>query len=414
LSPQKENWTHSIAYPSRFRDIQYLLWANVREQAWHQAAKQQPTCYLLSETGTTRVFERIYSIEKYGGYNPMADYFLPLAFDDPAVMHAMLFSAGSIVLPSLKTNERLKALAHLRACIRMVNERLQSSPPIITDGTIAIVATVAFVEKSGGRHDNWAVHMQGLREMVRQRGGMCAFRSNRILYSKIQRTDLCGSLDAISEPYLADFPVKPGPADTELGQYHPQIPAFREIVSLTPFSHDFTHLLRRAELATAKLNALQAGNDKSGAVALRDEITSAEYDLLRLLLSNGDQVPFPTKLEHISRLGVLLYLLTIADDLPQGCSTCNMLTSKVRTELQHTTVAIPSGLMAWMALLVGMLTSDEKNLAWARRTMTMTMVVDAIASQGRERTHVRNVVKEFLWVEEIHGEGFNRVWGAPM
>jgi hypothetical protein len=129
----------------------------------------------------------IYSIEKHVGYNPMTDYFLPLAFNDPAVMHAMLFSASSIVLPFLQSRERLKSMVHLRECIRMVNERLRSSPPIITDGTIAIVAVVAYVEKSIGHHENWKVHMQGLREIVRRRGGISVFRSNRILYSKIQR-----------------------------------------------------------------------------------------------------------------------------------------------------------------------------------------------------------------------------------
>jgi hypothetical protein len=94
------------------------------------------------------IYEKIYSIEKYVGYNPMKDYFFPMAVQDPAVLHVVLFSAKSFVVPSSGYCDTPQALLHLRECIRLVNGRLRSSPPIVNDSTIAIIATMAFVEVS--------------------------------------------------------------------------------------------------------------------------------------------------------------------------------------------------------------------------------------------------------------------------
>lgn len=92
--------------------------------------------------------ESIYSIEKYAGHNPMRDYFLPMAFDDPAVLHAFLYSAGAVILPPEGGHENSKSLMHLKECIRLVNDRLCASPPVLSDSTIAIVTTIAYDEVS--------------------------------------------------------------------------------------------------------------------------------------------------------------------------------------------------------------------------------------------------------------------------
>ena len=99
---------------------------------------------LMSPIDTTCSYERLYSIEKYADYNPMRDYFLPMAFKDLALFHAILFS--SVCLKTLTVKEVPKAVAHLKECIRLVNQRLQSPSPVVADSTILIVLMVAYTE----------------------------------------------------------------------------------------------------------------------------------------------------------------------------------------------------------------------------------------------------------------------------
>jgi hypothetical protein len=76
----------------------------------------------------------------------MRDYFLPMAFQDLALLHAILFSSVCLKTLAPKYREVPKAVMHLRECIRLVNERLRSPSLVIDDSTILIVLMVPYSE----------------------------------------------------------------------------------------------------------------------------------------------------------------------------------------------------------------------------------------------------------------------------
>ena len=92
--------------------------------------------------------EAIWPMEVFSGINPMRDYFLPLALNDEALAHAIMFSTDSIRFMIPECKEVPNALMHLEQCILAVNKRLSSLQPVLDDSTILIIATMAFVEVS--------------------------------------------------------------------------------------------------------------------------------------------------------------------------------------------------------------------------------------------------------------------------
>lgn len=76
----------------------------------------------------------------------MRDRFLPMAFQDVALLHAILFSSVCLKTLQPKYREVPKAITHLRECIRLINERLQSPALVIDDSTILVVLMVAYSE----------------------------------------------------------------------------------------------------------------------------------------------------------------------------------------------------------------------------------------------------------------------------
>jgi hypothetical protein len=159
---------------------------------------------------TSSVTHALYSIEKYTNFNPTTEYWLPLAFHDAALLNAILACADAFGAVETGIKERPTAVIHLKESLRIVNERLQRSTNL-SDATIVVIATLAIMEvrnarsiaennliirdqKISGNTDNWNVHMRGLKQIVRTKGGLEGFRSNRLVHSKIRRLSLSFSL----------------------------------------------------------------------------------------------------------------------------------------------------------------------------------------------------------------------------
>lgn len=81
----------------------------------------------------------MYTIEKNVNLNPAKGYWLPMALQDAALLHAFIFCADGHGTISQGRKEGPAALIHLRKAIQMVNERLRAPVPIVTDATIAVV-----------------------------------------------------------------------------------------------------------------------------------------------------------------------------------------------------------------------------------------------------------------------------------
>lgn len=88
-------------------------------------------------------------------FNPMKDYFLPMALEDLALFHVILFSSTAFTLLLAGHKDAPQSLVHLKECIHLINERLQSASPAISDSTLVIVATLAYLEVSLSLFGTW-------------------------------------------------------------------------------------------------------------------------------------------------------------------------------------------------------------------------------------------------------------------
>jgi hypothetical protein len=88
----------------------------------------------------------MYTLERHVNLNPSRDYWLPMALQDAALLHAFLFCADGHCTIAVGGKERPAAVIHLKKAIQMVNERLKAPVPSVTDATIAVVCTFAHTE----------------------------------------------------------------------------------------------------------------------------------------------------------------------------------------------------------------------------------------------------------------------------
>lgn len=94
----------------------------------------------------TSIYEKLYPIEKYTGYNPLTAHWLPLAFSNAALLHVILACSDSFIAESWNPRIRPIAIKHLNAAICVVNENISAQPLVVSDETIVVVSTMAIIE----------------------------------------------------------------------------------------------------------------------------------------------------------------------------------------------------------------------------------------------------------------------------
>ena len=134
----------------------------------------------------------------------MTDYWLTLAMVDDAFLHTLIGCAESHFSTSKWTHDRLLTVKHLNEAISIVNRRI-ANIELLSEGTLVVIATIAIIEvcswiyllfilqlsdigqKFRGAHQNWQVHMAGLKKLVEIRGGLKLFETKPFITQKILR-----------------------------------------------------------------------------------------------------------------------------------------------------------------------------------------------------------------------------------
>lgn len=93
----------------------------------------------------TTVWRSYYTIESRASINPITDYWLPIAFHDDALLHLLIGCSFSHSYRSGYPQKHSIWFMHMNKALTIVRNRLESSQ-LMTDETIAVVATLAFVE----------------------------------------------------------------------------------------------------------------------------------------------------------------------------------------------------------------------------------------------------------------------------
>ncbi|KIM96114.1 hypothetical protein OIDMADRAFT_183542, partial [Oidiodendron maius Zn] len=164
--------------------------------------KLQPYMHDFLLYYSTTTWKYVYSLETLAGINPVSEYWIPLAFQDAALLHSLIGCAAVYISGYTSVRNGLKGLVHLQTAISIVNERLKTRQDVMPRGIIPVIACIAILEKGSGRHENWQIHMKGLKRLVDIYGGVESLYSDPLFLSKIYRADLYGSLDTVQVPYF--------------------------------------------------------------------------------------------------------------------------------------------------------------------------------------------------------------------
>ncbi|KAI9742129.1 MAG: hypothetical protein M1834_000519 [Cirrosporium novae-zelandiae] len=134
----------------------------------------------------------------------------PLSVGDPAAFHQVLSNFCLHLDYKQKmdgTYEKEGSIAHHALAVTSMTSRLSDPVFQISDGAIGTVIGFACRAHRVEDFERWHVHMNGLREIIRLRGGVDSLRSNEPLRLMLFFVDVIGCCAQDIPPF---FPIPPG------------------------------------------------------------------------------------------------------------------------------------------------------------------------------------------------------------
>jgi hypothetical protein len=136
----------------------------------------------LAEYYLRVVPETMFNIAGSGICNPMRDVQMRAAILDPAVLHSLILSYAARHQAHLRgLPETAELASHKSKAIYIINQRLSVNPTSPSDGTVLAALSLTSLEDRWGSYDAAWVHMRGVMQMIRNRGGPEDFRENWVL-----------------------------------------------------------------------------------------------------------------------------------------------------------------------------------------------------------------------------------------
>ena len=106
---------------------------------------------------------------------------------DVAYLQSILLSASAINDFIMQRPFAKTTYFHLKKTIAFLNKRLSDSAVSLQDSTVAVAITLAGSADISGDYAAARAHIEGLKQMVRLRGGLEGFRDDTKLRIKIRR-----------------------------------------------------------------------------------------------------------------------------------------------------------------------------------------------------------------------------------
>lgn len=152
--------------------------------------------------------ELTFDIAHTAPLNPMRDWVFPLIGNSPAVLHSSLL-IGAVNNPSFSGGETgsSRILIQKGRTISLINQGLQKGPTGLDDDILYAVAATALSEDRLGNHAACRMHLDGLKHMIRLRGGIPALRKNAALCAALAWVEVSVSNHAA--------PLSPWPRSNE-------------------------------------------------------------------------------------------------------------------------------------------------------------------------------------------------------
>ncbi|KIW32235.1 uncharacterized protein PV07_03795 [Cladophialophora immunda] len=331
------------------------------------------------------------------------DWFDPLKFD-AAYLHVTVFAAevfmDRILGRQYPTTNR-DATVHFLKGIQILRNRLllEDESTKFSNSTIAVVLTLAVSAFFMGEDETFKHHMVGLRKMVDLRGGIAAFKGNKLL-TEIFRCDIGMAMQSGTEPVFFNDPL----SEPIVPYPDQELLSIRNSACVTPSQHDSERLLHKMDESLLEawkvmqrfcsiVNLAAETNRMLSPPLLYDTMASVMYRLLHMSFDTGS-------LDEAVRLSLLgltyhvflkwQYLRLPYTFFPSIYKSCL---------LDHKLVDVASSQMMLWFLMVGAVsaftTSDHP---WLKDCLREH--IDRC--QVKSWTEMRGVLKSFMWIGLLH------------
>ncbi|KAL1963406.1 hypothetical protein VTN77DRAFT_8422 [Rasamsonia byssochlamydoides] len=140
------------------------------------------------------------------------------AFADACLFHTTLYAASAHLDALCGRTNNPVTLSHQTAVIQLVNRRLASEDgPDLDDATIAAIVPLAYWEHIKGNLELAQLHMQGLLQMVRARGGLDKLGFDGLLAGMILLTAISNAIVFDCTPAFSASNLSLDPQSFQLG-----------------------------------------------------------------------------------------------------------------------------------------------------------------------------------------------------
>ncbi|KAK7917806.1 hypothetical protein PG985_011414 [Apiospora marii] len=369
------------------------------------------------------------------------------------------------MLDFLRYSFQHRGLRHLQDAISVVKRRLSIPDATFSSTTLAVIAGIAMLEKGAGNHENWAIHMQGLRDLVDHRGGRQALASEPLVLHKIYRylplnrfahtgstnaafyshsADLFGCLDTgqrawFSGPSLLSFRVQPtAPVRSE------GFTALFETIDICPPLRNCVRELESSVAFWFAPGTCQGDNglpDSSNAILkpvtkptpaqakhVRDLLTEVQYALVSdEVLQHCNQDTDYGRINNFCRIVIIIYSLTILHE-PTPTYTLGRqigvaFSRAYSNVIYEWTVScppspsrhqqIPVDFRLWALFLAATaMEGTECDTSRHFRAMFSQLAIDEYGKSLFEDGHaaLKARLEQYLWIPYIHNAAFERTW----
>ncbi|KIX02149.1 uncharacterized protein Z518_08088 [Rhinocladiella mackenziei CBS 650.93] len=327
----------------------------------------------------------------------------PLKFD-AAYLHVTVFAAEVFmdkVLGRQYPTTNQDATVHFLKGIQILRQRLLlgDENTKLSDSTIAVVLTLAMSALFMGEYETFRHHMVGLRKMVHLRGGIAAFRGNKLL-TEMFRCDIGMAIQNGSEPFFFNNPL----SEPVVPYPDQELLSIRKSVGVTGSQHNSEGLLRKMDenLAVAWrvmqrfcsiVNLAVETQRMLSPRLLYDTMASVMY---RLLYMNFD----PGSVDEAVRLGLLgltyhiflqwQYLRLPYVYFPSVYKNC-LLDPKLMD-------GASSQIMLWFLMVGAVSAFTPSDHPWLKDCLREHIDICQVKSWNE----MRGILKSFMWIGLLH------------
>ncbi|KAF4339318.1 hypothetical protein FBEOM_6732 [Fusarium beomiforme] len=301
---------------------------------------------------------------------------------------------------SLRTRNRL------RHTIKLLQEQLQDPKRQLHDATTATIISLAMMADAMEDTQAFEAHSNGLRRIVKLRGGLQGYTHNRQLQIKLCRVDLGWSLRNGCKPEI--YSGKPAweplfeAFGTVASSFEIQQPSLNFMNVYNSWDWRLQNAFKDLRDFSVLANKLSPCAQKLKPEAFQEIMLSIQYRLLQLDFSQ-DSAP----IQEALRIGLLAYESTIFLQVQGMKLKSDSFSRQFREAIQ----AIPvlgeatANIKLWL-LLVGSIMVFDSSEDW---------LVQSIHSlTGRQPwDEVRERVAEIMWIDVIHDVPGRKAFETP-